>query len=200
MTVDKLLLPPTDGNYLFFDWLQKRKGIKDVELKPDVLEEIAHIINSRLPPEGHMDVDKFKKNGEFKLGSKVALNDLLNQARSYFFSHVSKYVSELGIHKNHLILVCIFKYFLEVADERKEFFRQKTVTFKQGSQILDHAEKMLNVILLPEKRLTLKLVKDDIDDFAKRQTDAEKENLNMKIMKETSPDELFELFVKNIQQ
>lgn len=198
--MDKLLLSPTDGNFLFFDLLHKKGGQKEVDLTADLLKELVNVLNSGLSPEAAIEIEKLKGGISLKTGSKVSLNELLNQVRNCFFAHSAKFVNELGIHKNHLILVCIFKYFLEVADERREFFRQRTVTFKQASTIVEKASKILKVILLPEKSVNLKPIKDDIDVFSKKQTEGERDEVNDKFMKETSPEQLYDLFVKDIQQ
>lgn len=195
-----MLLPATDGNYLFFEWSEKHKDAKPVDCTSDVLKELLEIFNSFLQPESRVDFEKFKNGINVTIGSKTQKKDLLNHARDYFFQHMSNHVNDLGIHKNHLILVCIFKYFLELADERKEYFKQKTVTFKQATHIMEQATKVLNVLLPGDRKVSLKPIKDHIELFAKKQTDREKDAINMKLMKETNQDILYELFIKNIQQ
>ena len=198
--MDKLLLPTTDGNSLFFDWLAGHKHTTLVECTTDVFVELGGIVNNALPGEADFDLEKFKTGVDVEARASIEKQDLIDRVRDCVFRHVARHVGELGISSSQLVLVCVFKYFLEVANESKDFYKERTVTFKQASTVLDRAAKMLDVILQPETRVNFTLVKKDVNGFSKKQTKDEKDAVNMVLMKETSPQSLYGLFVKNIQQ
>ena len=199
-TIDKLLLQTTDGNFLFFEWIQDKKGMDKVKIEDVLIREFARTVNNRLPLEAALDIQKMVNNIDATIGSEISASALMNVVRDYIFSHLSNYINELGILQNQILLVCIFKYFIENANESQDFFKHKTVSFKEALSILDRTTKMLDVILIDEKKISLKLVREDIESFMKSETNVEKEKQNLEQMKQTSPQLLYELFIKNTQK
>lgn len=198
--MDKLLLPRSDGNYVFYGWLQSLKSKEEIFCDDIVLGELAAILQKEFPEDLPIDAQKFKNGVDVKLDAPIKLSDLFSKVSQYVFAQVTKHIAQLGITKDQLVLVCAYKYFLEEADEQPEFFRQRTVTFKQASQIVEKADKILKVILLQENQVDLRPVKVEIEGFLKRQTDTEKSVHNMELVKSSSPSALYELFIKNIQK
>lgn len=147
-----------------------------------------------------MEVERMTAGLSSSIGKEVTANDLLKQARDFIFHHVATHVSQMGIQTNQVVLVCTFTCFFALADEKREFFKQRTVTFKEAADIVETVSKVLDVVLPPEKRVSFRQVREEIEDLLKHQTTGEKEAVNMKLMKETSPQQLYELFIKNIQQ
>lgn len=188
-TVDRIWMDPTNVNYLFFDFLSKNRDKSDT-VDSATVHSLVTEVNNKLPKDAKLDPNEIDR--DLVEGKKLSLNDLLEKLTRKTESHLKKYVKDLGVYQSNVILACVYKYFLEKADENREFFKQRTISVQITSDILTQSQKMSSLLL------GINISMDQVRAyFSSLETGLE---INDEILKSADPQHLYRIFVSRVQK
>lgn len=188
-TIDKLWLDHEDANFMFFDEIHDQV-VADEKLTEVTIEKMVEKINSKLPEEA-------------KLESKVVASQLLSEKEITFkelliditdivIKKIKSHVKVLGSHQSNIILACLYKYFIEKAEENREYYRQRTILAKPSIDLIVKAQAMASALIGSEI---------DMSPVIKYLEPLEKElEVQESNLKSVDPNSLYRLFISRVQK
>lgn len=183
-TLDLLNLEPSHPESMFAD-IKVQANHKKSALDSAAdgrFKEIIEKLNLKLPQDCQLDYQECKERY-----SADDVKDMVKNIRQYCQEELQKYVKKLNPTQENVILICLYKYFLEKADENLEYFRQRTVSLEEGSHIVEKTQKIMSLILDSNVNF------DNVMDYLKNLMDP-------KEISKTDRQALFDLFLSRVQK
>lgn len=183
-TLDRLWLDHTNSNFLLCDIIDA-----DIIDHMMIVKLIANV-NDKLPDGAKIDLDEIIKS--IQNGDKMIKVELTQRITRIIENSLIGYVRSRGIYQSNTVLACMYKYFLEKADDNREFFRQRTIPISYAADILSKSHKLasaLNGVSIP------------VDEVSKHLSGLDKEiPINDEAIKSVKAQTLYENFISRIQK
>jgi hypothetical protein len=188
-TIDKLWLDHEDANFMFFDEIHDQE-VADEKMTEVTIEKMVEKINSKLPEEAKLESKEVASQilSEKEITFKESLIDITDIVIKKIKSHVKV----LGSHQSNIILACLYKYFIEQAEENREYYRQRTILVKPSIDLVVKAQAMASALIGSE--IDMSPVIKYLEPLEK-ELEVEESNL-----KSVDPNSLYRLFISRVQK
>lgn len=188
-TIDKLWLDHEDANFMFFDEINDQE-VADEKMTEVTIEKMVEKINTKLPEEAKLE---FKEVASQILSEKeITFKESLIDITDIVIKKIKSYVKVLGSHQSNIILACLYKYFIEQAEENREYYRQRTILVKPSIDLVVKAQAMASALIGSE--IDMSPVIKYLEPLEK---ELEVEESNLKSVDRNS---LYRLFISRVQK
>lgn len=188
-TIDKLWLDHEDANFMFFDEINDQE-VADEKMTEVTIEKMVEKINTKLPEEAKLE---FKEVASQILSEKeITFKETLIDITDIVIKKIKSYVKVLGSHQSNIILACLYKYFIEQAEENREYYRQRTILVKPSIDLVVKAQAMASALIGSE--IDMSPVIKYLEPLEK---ELEVEESNLKSVDRNS---LYRLFISRVQK